>query len=207
MAQVAIVNNRLCNIDSIVRAVENTGASVIVPRAPDDLAAATHIVLPGVGAFPAAMANLERTGMKDAIRRELARRSVPFLGICLGMQLILEWGNEHTRTAGLGLIPGTVDRLAPADARERVPHVGWNSVETARACALFEGIPDRADFYFVHSYHAHCPDAYAVARTPYCGAFVSAVANRNVFGVQFHPEKSQRHGRRLLSNFLALDGG
>ena len=161
------------------------------------------IILPGVGAFPDGMAHLRDRGFDQALREHTAQ-GIPLLGICLGMQLLAERGWEVRETAGLGLIPGEVRRLEPSNGDTRIPHVGWNQVAFARNCPLFEGIQPGTDFYFVHSYYLDCADAEAiVGRTAYCGGFTSAVARANVFGVQFHPEKSQKRGFQVLKNFLS----
>jgi glutamine amidotransferase len=149
------------------------------------------------------MAHLRDRGFDQALREHTAQ-GIPLLGICLGMQLLAERGWEIRETAGLGLIPGEVRRLEPSNGDTRIPHVGWNQVAFARHCPLFEGIQSGTDFYFVHSYYLDCADAEAiVGRTAYCGGFTSAVARANVFGVQFHPEKSQKRGFHVLKNFLS----
>jgi glutamine amidotransferase len=138
------------------------------------------------------------------LRERVLDERVPLLGICLGMQLLASLGFEGGETAGLGLIGGEVRRLRPADPDTRIPHVGWNEVEPVRDSPLFAGVASRTDFYFVHSFHfVPAEPADALARTPYAAGFVSAVSRGSVFGVQFHPEKSQRPGFQVLINFLA----
>ncbi len=207
MARVAVVDTGLCNVDSMRRALEECGARVQVTADPEDLRHCDRIVLPGVGAFPDAMDVLDAAGLADAIREQSIENSVPLLGVCLGMQLLATKGFEGRETAGLDLIDGEVVRLEASSVQTRIPHVGWNEVESRRAHPLFAGIPERADFYFVHSYHLRCAnDADVLATTPYCGGFTSMVARGNVFGTQFHPEKSQGHGLRLLRNFVETPG-
>lgn len=202
--RVGVVDYGMCNLDSVRRALEEAGGRPFVTDDPADLDAADRIVLPGVGAFPDAMRNLRDRGLDDALRKQVVDDGVPFLGVCLGMQLLAATGHEGEPAEGLGWIDAEVTRLTPV-AGERVPHVGWNEVYPAGPSPLFAGIPDGTDFYFVHSFHVRCADGDDVlATTPYCGAFTSAVARGHVFGVQFHPEKSQRHGIRLLRNFLAI---
>lgn len=201
--RVAIVDHGLSNLNSIARAIEECGGTPLVTEDPAALRQTDRIVLPGVGAFPAAIANLRAKGLFDALLEEVARRPVPLLGICLGMQLLTQHSSEGGGNTGLGLIPGKVVKLAPTND-ERVPHMGWNEVRPVSDSALFKGIEKNTDFYFVHSYCLVCPEANALARTPYCGDFVSAAANGSVVAVQFHPEKSQRAGFQLLRNFLAI---
>ena len=201
--RVAIVDHGQSNLNSIARAIEECGGTPLVTDDPAELRRANRIVLPGVGAFPAAIAKLRAKGLFDALQEEVARRPVPLLGICLGMQLLAKHGSEGGEHAGLGLIPGKVLKFAPTKD-ERVPHMGWNEVRPVAESVLFKGIANNADFYFVHSYYLECPGSNALARTPYCGDFVSAAANGSVMAVQFHPEKSQRAGFQLLRNFLAI---
>jgi glutamine amidotransferase len=203
MSSVAIVDYGMCNLDSVARAVEECGGQPLVTADPKDLSQATHMILPGVGAFPEAMSNLRRSGFDEAIR-EQAESQIPLLGICLGMQLLATKGFEGKETEGLNLIPGEVHRLQPVTKSDRVPHTGWNEVVPAAECALLNGIAPRKDFYFVHSFHLVCESQYVMATTPYAGGFTSIVRNGRVFGTQFHPEKSQRLGFALLKNFLSL---
>jgi imidazole glycerol-phosphate synthase subunit HisH len=203
MKTVAIVDYGLCNLDSIGRAVQECGAAPAVTDRPEAVRRAAAVIVPGVGAFPDAMADLGKNGLDDALR-EAAVEGVPLLGICLGMQLLAGRSLEVRLTDGLGLIAGEVRRLEPGRG-ERVPHVGWDEVHHDGRCPLLVGIPPGKDFYFVHSYHLRCADpADAAATTPYCGGFTSVVWRDRVFGVQFHPEKSQVLGFRVLQNFLAL---
>ncbi len=203
----AVVDYGLCNVDSIARALEECGTRVEKTRDPRVVARADRIVLPGVGAFGAAMRNLTAWGLDEAIRDAVARGTVPFLGICLGMQLMARTGTEGGAISGIDLIDADVTRLVPLEAAERVPHIGWNTVAPHADHPLFDGLAPGSDFYFVHSYHLRCRDtAREIATTPYCGRFTAAVAlaDRPIFGVQFHPEKSQRNGFRLIRNFLAI---
>lgn len=202
MNRVAVVDHGLCNIDSIRRALEECGATTVITDDPADLEHVDRIVLPGVGAYGDAMANLHERKLDVAIVDNVGQ-GVPFLGICLGMQLLAVVGREGGDTPGLGLVAGEVVKLTPTDADRRVPHVGWNEVH-GRDGRLLHGVDDDADFYFVHSFHLRCDDAASVvATTPYCGGFTSVVEQGNVYATQFHPEKSQRHGFEVLRNFLA----
>ena len=204
MERVAIVDYKLCNLDSVQRAFETLGAKAFITDDPSDLARADRIVLPGVGAFPDAMRNLRTLGLDDGLGVQVLEAGAPFLGVCLGMQLIAALGHEVEDTKGLGWIDAHVARLEPSAQDRRIPHVGWNEVRAERESPLLDGIPPNADFYFVHSFHMACADASDVlATTPYCGGFTSIVQREHVFGVQFHPEKSQQWGLRLLRNFLS----
>lgn len=203
MERVAVLDYGLCNVDSVVRALDHCGASPFLAHDATDLKAADRIVLPGVGAFDAAMERLEVTGLLDSLTETVLHEGVPFLGICLGMQLLARSSEEGTR-AGLGWIDADVVRIVP-NAEERVPHIGWNEVDGGSASPLFADIPDRTDFYFVHSFHVQCSDLSDVlATTPFAGGVTAAVARPPIYGVQFHPEKSQQHGLQLLRNFLAV---
>jgi imidazole glycerol-phosphate synthase subunit HisH len=202
MSKVVIVDYGMCNLDSVARAVEECGGNPEVTSDPARLKAASFVILPGVGAFADAMAHLRERDLVEPLRERVLGDRVPFLGICLGMQLMASRGIEGGDTEGLGLISGTVQRLVPDAPTTRIPHIGWNNV--AGGGPLFAGISPTKDFYFVHSYHVVPDDAADVlATTPYCGGFVSAVAHDTLFGVQFHPEKSQQVGFQLLRNFLA----
>jgi glutamine amidotransferase len=203
---VVIVDYGMGNLASVQRALEECGAYVEIADEPTALRRASHVVLPGVGAFGDAMVRLAAGGWIAPLR-QLAAEHVPLLGICLGMQLLADYGEEGGAHDGLGLVPGRVTRLQPVGRNERVPHVGWNEVLPQRADPLFESIAPRTDFYFVHSYcFAPAQPEHVVATTPYCGAFASVVRNGSIAGTQFHPEKSSRAGFRLLRNFLAGRG-
>lgn len=205
MKRVAIVDYGLCNLDSIRRAIEECGGVAEVTEDARSLDRASAVVLPGVGAFPDAMRNLRNLGMAEKLK-ERASEGVPLLGICLGMQLLAKSSEEIEPTEGLGLIDAEVVRLKPTSG-ERVPHMGWNEVFHRNEEPLFVGVEPGRDFYFVHSFHVRCRDENdAAATTPYCGGFVSAIRRGNVHGVQFHPEKSQALGFRVLRNFLGMIG-
>jgi glutamine amidotransferase len=204
MSLVAIVDYRLCNLDSIARAVEECGSRALVTRDPGDLAEAERIILPGVGAFGAAMANLRADGFDTALPEAVLQGGRPLLGICLGMQLLAERGTEGGEHAGLGLLHGAVVKLAPARPVERVPHIGWNDVTPVAGSPLFDGLPAGSDFYFVHSFHLQSPPEETLATVDCCGTTVAAAGRGLVHAVQFHPEKSQTAGFRLLRNFLAM---
>lgn len=202
--KVAIVDYKLCNLDSVARAVEECGAQAVITDQEADIADATHIILPGVGAFGDAMRNLKDASLDEILGEQVLEKQIPFLGICLGMQLMARIGHENGVNTGLGWLEGEIHRLQPAAGDTRIPHIGWNEVHFEQESPLFKGIPSGKDFYFVHSFHFQTDrDDEVLARTPYCGGFTSAVHRDWIFGVQFHPEKSQRVGFQVLRNFLA----
>jgi glutamine amidotransferase len=203
MMSVLVVDYGMGNLASARRSFEECGARVEVSRDPAAVRTASRIVIPGVGAFAQAMQRLRSAGWVDSIR-EAAAEGVPVLGICLGMQLLAEEGDEGGVAQGFGLIKARIERLVARVPSERIPHVGWNEVHPRSGIRLFDGIAPGADFFFVHSYHMVPRESSAViATTPYCGDIVSAVQQGVVTGVQFHPEKSSRSGLRLIRNFLA----
>lgn len=205
MKTVAIIDYGMGNLDSVTRAVEECGGVPRVTDRSEDIQAATHVILPGVGAFPEGIRNLKRRSLDRILWEQVIERQIPFLGICLGMQMLATRGWEGGETEGLGWIEGEVQRLEPSGEDPRIPHIGWNEVVFVRESPLFRGIESGRDFYFVHSYHLRCRrEEDILTRTPYSGEFVSAVGCERIFGVQFHPEKSQRLGFQVLKNFLAL---
>lgn len=198
---IAIIDYGMGNLRSVQKCLEKNGFRTAIVSSPDGLAGAGGIILPGVGAFEDAVVNLRNRGLDRAIR-EAADKGQPVLGICLGMQLFFEVSEEGGSCEGLGIFSGRVRRFS---GDLKVPHMGWNRVELRGANPLFDGIPDGSYFYFVHSYYVEpAVEEYIAGETVYGGRFVSAVADRNVFGVQFHPEKSSELGERLLYNFGKL---
>jgi glutamine amidotransferase len=190
------------NLGSIRRAVQECGATVIVSDNLRDIDAVDHVILPGVGAFSDGMRNLCTKGWTEVLNKAVSK-GVPLLGICLGMQLLSSSGCEGGTTRGLNFIPGEVRRLIPQNENERLPHVGWNELYVRKRTKLLENISDGSDFYFVHSYH-FVPELISdiSAETCYCDGFVGVIERKNVFGTQFHPEKSGRMGFQILKNFL-----
>jgi glutamine amidotransferase len=207
--KIAVVDYGMGNLRSVAKALEHVApeASVVVTAAPDAIRGAERVVVPGQGALPDCMRQLEASGAREAVVE--ATRAKPFLGICIGLQMLFEF-SEEGHVAGLGLLPGAVRRF-PAEAmvdgrggRLKVPHMGWNQVRQARAHPLWEGIADGSRFYFVHSYYADPGQAEVVAGlSAYPFEFACAVGWGNLFAVQFHPEKSAASGLRLLANFAA----
>jgi len=202
---VAIIDYGMGNLDSVRRAVEECGGSPLVTCQREEIERANSIILPGVGAFPDAMRNIRERGLDEMLQEQTQERQIPLLGICLGMQLLSTKGLEFKETDGLGLIPGAVKRFEKTQADMRIPHVGWNEVYARADSALFKGIEAGKDFYFVHSYYFEAQNPqHVLATTPFGEGFASAVQNGLVFGVQFHPEKSQKPGFALLKNFLEI---
>jgi glutamine amidotransferase len=200
--RVGIVDYGMGNLRSVAGAVEKIGHTPEISADAGALAACERLILPGVGAFGDAMANLEARGLADGLETLVRGRGKKLLGICLGAQLLARRSAEFGETRGFGWIEADVARIDEG-AGVRVPHVGWNRVRRTKDSVLFDGIPDDALFYFVHSYRIGTADADAVAGECDYGAPFAAVLDKgNVFGAQFHPEKSQRHGLRLLANFL-----
>jgi len=210
---VAIVDYGSGNLHSAAKAFERAareGGSdqpIVVTSEPETVAAADRIVLPGVGAFADCRRGLDAVpGMVDALEEAVRRKGRPFLGICVGMQLLAERGLEYEVTPGLGWIKGEVDRITPQDPGLKIPHMGWNTLDAARAHPLLAGIatgPQGLHAYFVHSYHLRPGErADVVAEADYGGPVTAIVAHGNIAGTQFHPEKSQRLGLALIANFL-----
>lgn len=204
---IAIIDYQVVNLRSIQKAFEQLGARVEVTSDPARIRQADRVVLPGVGAFQAGMKQLDRLGLEPVIR-EVIEAGTPFLGICLGMQLLMTESEEFGRHRGLNVIPGRVVRFpshAPAMGGLKVPHMGWNTVSIRRPTDALAGIPDQGYFYFVHSYYVAPDDPQIVAaETAYGVRFASVLAWRNVVACQFHPEKSQALGLSLLRTFSAF---
>ena len=185
-------------------AAEVGGGEILVTSRPEDVARADRIVLPGDGAFPACRQALDGFGgLYEAIEEAVRRRGTPFLGICVGMQMLASWGREYRDTPGFGWIPGQVVRITPADPALKVPHMGWNDLVIDRPHPLLDGIGTGDHAYFVHSYHFQVDTpAHRLAHADYAGPITAIVAKDNIAGTQFHPEKSQTTGLRLIGNFL-----
>ena len=199
---IAIVDVCSGNLRSVERALARVGGDVVVTRDADTVRRADKIVVPGQGAFGVFMRGLVERGLGDAIREAIASGR-PFLGICLGMQVLFESSEEQGPCAGLGVVPGRVVRIAPAEPHIKVPHIGWNRVAVHRADPMLAGVADGAHLYFDHSYHAVPADPSLVALGSDHGIqLTAAIRSGNVFACQFHPEKSQAVGLRLLRNFV-----
>ena len=204
-ADVVIVDYGMGNLNSVAKAAESLGFSALVSSSRRDVQGARRLILPGVGAFPKAMAEL-RSRKLLAPLKEYLKSGRPFLGICLGLQLLFEESEEGKRVQGLGVLPGRVIRFRRA---KKIPHMGWNQVKfarpRARQCPLLKNIAQGTNFYFVHSYYPSVEDpALACLTTDYAGTFTSMIWRENIFACQFHPEKSQADGLAMINAFLSL---
>lgn len=204
-SMIAIVDYDMGNIRSLQNALDFLGAPSVVTRDQKRLASADKIILPGVGAFDLAMNNLKKYRLISVLNELVIKKKKKILGICLGMQLLAQTGKENGTTQGLGWIRGTVKKMK-GGPKYRLPHIGFNSISIRRKNnALFRGIEEGTDFYFVHSYVLAADDTSDVAAlTRYAEPFVSSVTKGNIYGIQFHPEKSQSNGLTLLKNFISL---
>ncbi len=204
---IAIIDYKAGNLTSVRLAFEALGVPARITQSAAEIRAADRVVFPGVGAAGSAMRNIRQLALEEVIR-ETVNSGKPFLGICLGTQIILESSEEDGGTGCLGVVQGSVRRFRPADPRDKVPQMGWNSVAVRRPHPVFAGIDDNSEFYFVHSYYpspARADDI--LGETGYAGVrFASAIGLRNLVATQFHPEKSGRIGLRLLDNFIRWDG-
>ncbi len=201
MPEILIIDYGVGNIASVCTALDALSVRYKVSSAPEDIAAARGFILPGVGAFAEAMKNLESRGIIEPLRREVIENKKPLLGICLGMQVLAEDSTENGVHKGLGFIPGHVVRIQELDGFP-VPHVGWNELSIRQKAPLFEKLEDGVRFYFDHSYHFDSAPEYIAATASYGGDITAAVQHGNIFGVQFHPEKSQTTGLRLIRAFI-----
>lgn len=201
---IAIIDYGMGNLRSVQKGFERVGCAAEVTRDAAAIERAAGVVLPGVGAFGACMDNLRAYGLVDVVRR-VVERGTPFLGICLGLQLLFEESEEFGPVPGLGILRGRVVRFRDRDDPEfRIPHMGWNQIRARQPAPALRGIADGAFVYFVHSYYVEPADPAIIATTTdYDGEFVSAIARDNLFACQFHPEKSQRVGLEILRNFGA----
>ena len=198
---ITIVDYHTGNLGSIVNMLKKIGQEAQITADPALIGNADKLLLPGVGAFDAGMENLERSGLIPLLNQRVLQDRVPTLGICLGMQLMTRSSEEGTR-AGLGWIDAQALRFRPADATQKVPHMGWNRVMLARPSPLTDELPQEPRFYFVHSFYVRCRDsADVLLTTPFGESFASGFQRGNVWGVQFHPEKSHKFGMALLRNF------
>lgn len=201
---ITIVDYQMGNLRSVSKAIERVGEATLITSDPRQIAAADKLILPGVGGFKDAIAELRRRNLADPIR-EFIESGRPFLGICLGLQLLFDSSDEGGKHEGLGIIPGEVVRF-PNIAGMKVPHMGWNQVQIEQPTPLMQGIQPGTHFYFVHSYYVKPTDPQVTAVTAdYGNPFCAAIWRDNLHATQFHPEKSQENGMQLLKNFVSLE--
>jgi len=207
---IVVIDYGMGNLRSVTKALESLGASVVLSSYPKDIENAQKLVLPGVGAFGDAVKELKKRNLFNCLKERIKDKEVNFLGICLGLQLLFEKSDESKGIKGLGILKGT---SRPFPNSVKVPHIGWNNVKTRdegrrtmdERCPLFRDIPDNSYFYFCHSYYVVSRDKGIIAATTNYGRdFASVIWKDNIFGVQFHPEKSQAIGLKVLENFISL---
>lgn len=201
-ADIVIIDYGMGNLRSVQKAFEHIGSNAIITNDHTLIQNASKLILPGVGAFKDAMHNLHALGLIDLLNEEILEKKKLFLGICLGMQLIATKSYEFGETQGLGWIDAEITRFANTELK--IPHVGWNSLKLSNPSPLFETIPDNSDFYFVHSYYFDANRQYATGICDYGTEFIASVQKENIFATQFHPEKSQTHGLKIIENFSKL---
>jgi glutamine amidotransferase len=201
---IAIVDYGLGNLRSVAGAIERLGFGVLITHHPNELVKADKLILPGVGAFGDGMKNLRKSGLIEVLNNLVLSEGKPILGICLGFQLMANESFEFGRHNGLGWLDASVIKIN-TDENLRLPHIGWNDLYQRRKSILFKDIPQDALFYYVHSYHVECEDTnIVIGECEYGMRLTAAVERENIFGTQFHPEKSQQWGLKLLRNFLEM---
>ena len=200
---VAIIDYDAGNIKSVEKAIQFLGKEAVITRNPEEILSATHVILPGVGSFGDAMEKLHKYGLIPVIH-EVVKRDIPFIGICLGLQLLFEKSEETPGVEGLGILKGKIKRIPDKDDL-KIPHIGWNSLKYPNKGRLYEGIAEESYVYFVHSYYLDAEDKeIVVATTEYGTEIHASVEKGNVFACQFHPEKSSSVGLKILENFLKV---
>lgn len=201
---IAIIDYDAGNIKSVEKALNYLGEEAIITRDHDEIVNSDKVILPGVGAFADAMEKIRHYGLEDTIH-EVVEKNIPFLGICLGLQLMFESSDEGPGVKGLGLLPGKILKI-PKSGDLKIPHMGWNNIKVKEGSRLFKGLPDNPYVYFVHSYYLHAEEPEIVkAVTDYSTTIHASVEKGNVFACQFHPEKSSRYGLKILENFAKLE--
>jgi imidazole glycerol-phosphate synthase subunit HisH len=201
---IVIVDYGMGNLGSIVNMIKKVGSQAVISSDPEQIRQAPKIILPGVGAFDTGMRRLNELGLVDVLNEKVLVEKTPTIGVCLGMQLLAK-GSEEGVLPGLGWIDADVVRFRFEGNQLRIPHMGWNTVNIQHEECLFRGLNNESRFYFVHSYHMVCHNTEDIlTTTPYGYDFVSSVERGNIYGAQFHPEKSHKFGMRLLKNFVEL---
>ena len=208
-SMVVIIDYKMGNLRSVQKAFEKVGCDAVITNDIETIKSASKIVLPGVGAFADGMKHLNKLGLIDVLNEEVIKNKKPFLGICLGMQLIANKSYENSETDGLGWIDAEVVKFdfASLDKKLKIPHVGWNNILYQNENILFTNIPNNSDFYFVHSYHFKTDENVITSTTDYGFDFISSINKDNIYAFQFHPEKSQEVGLKIIENFVNLEGG
>ena len=202
--EIGIIDCGISNLGSISQTISNLGHTPIIVSDPELVVGMSHIIFPGQGTFREGMKRVVNRGWHESLRSEVLDQGTPILGICLGMQLFATCGNEGGFVDGLGFIDGEVSKLS--SGLFRIPHIGWNTVNQSRDSRLFSGIPQEIDFYFSHSFVINLDNhSFVTATCTYGQTFVSSIENRNIFGTQFHPEKSSKAGRQILKNFCEIE--
>jgi imidazole glycerol-phosphate synthase subunit HisH len=205
--KVFIIDYGMGNLRSVANAFEVLGCRARISGCPDDIKTADYIVLPGVGAFGDGINNLRSAGWIDALEEEVRQKGKPFLGLCLGMQLLATTGTEHGMNKGLNWVPGVVERIRSDDPIIRVPHIGWNDVRVVKREGIYAGLGEMSTFYFLHSYVLRPDDPAAISGfCLYGNEFAASLEMDNIWATQYHPEKSQKAGLRVLQNFLNRKG-
>ena len=201
---IAIIDYDAGNIKSVEKSLNYLGEEAIITRDHDEIVNSDKVILPGVGAFADAMEKIRHYGLEETIH-EVVEKNIPFLGICLGLQLMFESSDEGPGVKGLGLLPGKILRI-PKSGDLKIPHMGWNNIKVKEGSRLFKGLPDNPYVYFVHSYYLQAEDPQIVkAVTEYSTTIHASVEKDNVFACQFHPEKSSKYGLKILKNFAKLE--
>lgn len=201
---IAIIDYGMGNLCSVANAMKCMKCEAKVTSSCRDIENSSHIILPGVGAFGDGMANLRKMDIIPCLETEVLERKKPFLGICLGLQMLAEKGNEGGFFDGLGWLPGSVKKMENSGLK--LPHMGWNNVDIVQKEPLFSGIENDTNFYFVHSYHFDCPKENVIAWCNHGQRFAAAIRKGNIFATQFHPEKSHLTGLAVLRNFIDFSG-
>lgn len=200
--KVAVINNYLGNIQSVCNALDNLKVNYILTNKKKEISNCKAIVFPGVGSFPKAIENLNKLKLKDFLKDQLQRKKKPYLGICLGMQILLTKSFELGETFGLDVVNGEVKKLKKS-SRFRIPHVGWSKIKIIKKNKIFKNVSNYSELYFDHSFYTHIKDKkLTITKTSYNQDFISSFNKQNIIGVQFHPEKSQIIGSRIFENFI-----